>query len=85
MELEMLHEISYSMNLKQLQKLNSYDHQEFNLESIRSTIQEKIDNGQDYVGRSHDWLGVPFKFWIDGADLPDYIVDNYEKYKHLFK
>lgn len=68
-----------------IQKLNSYDHQEFNLESIKSTIQDKIDNGQDYVGRSHDWLGVPFRFWIDETDLPNYIMDNYEKYKHLFK
>lgn len=66
-------------------KLEAYDHQEFNLDGIKSDIENKILNGQDYVGRSHDWLGNPFEMWIEEVDLPQYLKDNKDKYKHLFK
>lgn len=66
-------------------KLESYDHQEFNNENLKADLERKIENGEDYVGRSHDWQGKPFEMWIDEVDLPRYLLDNKEKYKELFK
>lgn len=68
-----------------LKKLEAYDHQEFNREGIKSTIKEKIENGEDYVGRKYDWQGKPFTFRIEEVDIPQYILDNREKWKHLLK
>ena len=66
-------------------KLDSYDHQEFNNEDIRTDIERKIENGEDYVGRVRDWEGKPFEMWIDEVDLPKFLLDNKDRYKHLFK
>ena len=66
-------------------KLETYDHQEFNTDEVKSRIEERIANGEDYVGRSRDWLGFPFEFWTSEVDLPEYIINNKEKYKHLWK
>lgn len=66
-------------------KLESYDHQEFNHESIKADIERKIEAGEDYVGRRVDWLGNPFVFHISEVDLPQYVLDNKQKYGHLFK
>lgn len=66
-------------------KLESYDHQEFNHESIKSQIENRIENNEDYVGRNIDWQGKPFSFWIDEVDLPKYLLDNKSTYKHLWK
>jgi len=59
-------------------KLESYGHQEFNNEEIKSHLEEKISNNEDFIGRK-------FKFWIDEKDLPEYILNNKDKYKHLMK
>jgi hypothetical protein len=66
-------------------KLESYDHQEYNHESIKNDIERKIAEGEDYVGRGADWLGVPFHFWVDESELPQYLLDNKEKYASYFK
>lgn len=66
-------------------KLEAYDHTEFNREDIKSNIELSVELGQDYVGRSVDWQGKPFEFWVDEVDLPKYLLDNKEKYAHLFK
>lgn len=66
-------------------KLESYDHQEFNHEHIKADIERKMESGEDYVGRKVDWLGNPFVFHISEVDLPKYLLDNKEKYKHFFK
>lgn len=68
-----------------LKKLDSYDHQEMNTEEIRSRLKERMENGEDYVGRRRDWRGKEFNFWIDEVDLPKFILDNKEKYSHLWK
>jgi hypothetical protein len=66
-------------------KLDSYDHQEFNYDEIRSDIERKIETGEDYVGRTHDWQGRPFQFWVDGSELPRYILKNQEKWRKLLR
>lgn len=66
-------------------KLEAYDHQEFNNEFIKNDIERKIESGEDYVGRSHDWQGRPFEMWISEFDLPQFVIDNKDKYKNLWK
>lgn len=60
------------------QKLESYGHQEFNNEKIKSKLEEKITSNKDFIGRK-------FKFWIDETNLPEYIINNRNKYNNLFK
>lgn len=66
-------------------KLESYDHQEYNNDEVKSGLDKAIENGEDYVGRSADWQGKAFFFYKDEVDLPKYILDNKEKYKNLWK
>lgn len=58
-------------------KLESYGHQEYNNEGIKSSLDARIKKNQDFIGR-------PFKFWKEEKDLPKYLLDNKEKYAHLF-
>lgn len=60
-------------------KIESYGHQEFNTESFKSAIQQRIDNNVDYMGFRN------FTMWKDESELPKYLKDNKEKYKHLWK
>lgn len=60
------------------QKLESYGHQEFNNKAIKSQLEERIEQNQDFIGRN-------FKFWLDETGLPAYIKDNKHKYKGWFK
>ena len=66
-------------------KLESYDHQEFNTSWIKDTLEQRLKEGKDFVGRSHDWQGKPFSYHIDESELPFFILESKEKYKHLFK
>lgn len=59
-------------------KLESYGHQEFNTSEVKSQIEKRIRENKDFIGR-------PFTFWIDESTLPEYIQNNKETYKHLFK
>jgi beta-1,4-mannosyl-glycoprotein beta-1,4-N-acetylglucosaminyltransferase len=68
-----------------LKKIESYDHQEFNNEYIKSQIKKRIENNQDYVGRRLDWMGKPFFFYLEEDNLPEYIKNNKKKYSHLIK
>jgi beta-1,4-mannosyl-glycoprotein beta-1,4-N-acetylglucosaminyltransferase len=66
-------------------KIESYDHQEYNIEWIKDTIEERMKEGKDFVGRSTDWKGVPFSFRVDESELPSYILNNKERYIEYFK
>ena len=66
-------------------KIASYDHQEMINDEVRERLEERMENGEDYLGRSRDWQGKPFEYWIDESQLPSYIIDNKTKWKHLFK
>lgn len=65
-------------------KLESYDHQEYNKDEIKEDLEFNIKNGFDYVGREVDWQGKPFEMWKSEVDLPTYLLDNKDKYAHLF-
>lgn len=66
-------------------KLESYDHQEFNIDEVKNDLEMKIKLGEDYVGRDTDWQGKPFEFWVDETDLPEYVIINKQKYANYFK
>lgn len=66
-------------------KLEAYDHQEYNLDWIKNTIEDRMREGKDFAGRSTDWKGVPFSFRVDARDLPSYILANKEKYSKYFR
>ena len=66
-------------------KVESYDHQEMINDDVRERLEERMENGEDYLGRSRDWQGKPFEYWIDELDLPSYLLDNKSKWLHLFK
>ena len=66
-------------------KLESYDHQEFNHEDIKADLERKMEAGEDYVGRNVDWQGNPFVFHTSELDLPQFILDNKEKYADFLK
>lgn len=68
-----------------IKKLESYDHQEYNTSEVKEQLKERMENGEDYVGRAFDWRGRPFEFWRDESDLPEYLIKHKDEYKHLFR
>ena len=59
-------------------KLESYGHQEFNTAEVKSSIETKIRENRDFVGRG-------FTFWKDESGLPEYILKNKERYRNFFR
>lgn len=59
-------------------KIQSYGHQEYHTPEVMNTLEYKMRNNVDYVGRD-------FRFWIHEDDWPEYLVINREKYRHLLK
>ncbi len=69
-----------------LKKLESYDHAlEANIPWVRDNLKERMEKGQDYIGREADWKGKPFTSWLDEKELPQYILDNKQKLQHLWR
>lgn len=70
-----------------LKKLDSYDHQEANIPWVRENLKARLENGEDYLGRTQDWTGKPFKMWVDDSELPEYILKNKDEWikKGLWK
>lgn len=66
-------------------KLEAYDHQEFNTDQVKEKIEQRIANGEDYVGRKFDWQGNPFVFHLSEVDLPEYLKYNRNTWKKLFR
>jgi len=56
---------------------DSYTEESYNNKDVQDNLEKRFGK-KDYMGRN-------FKFWLDESDLPKYILDNKEKYKHLFK
>lgn len=59
------------------QKLESYSHQEYNHNNIKQYIQNSIEKNVDFLSRG-------FKLWKDESELPEFLIQNKEKYKNLF-
>ncbi len=57
-------------------KVQSYAHQEFNQDFIINQIDQRIANNQDYLGRD-------FKLGKDESGLPEYLLQNREKYAKM--
>lgn len=66
-------------------KLESYDHQEYNTEENKTLLEERVKNGEDYLGRAYDWLGNPFRYTVDESELPTYLLEHKDLYRHLWK
>jgi len=60
-------------------KLEAYGHQEYNNDFIKNNIGDCLNHNKDVLGRNQ------FTFWVDESNLPTYIKNNKEKWKHLFK
>jgi hypothetical protein len=59
-------------------KIESYGHQELNRPDIKNSIQDRLNNITDVFGRG-------FNLTLDNSNLPTYVLNNMEKYKHLIK
>lgn len=59
-------------------KLESYSHQGGVFHEAKLGTLEKLLNNEDLFGRY-------YTFWKDESDLPEYILNNKEKYKHLLR
>jgi beta-1,4-mannosyl-glycoprotein beta-1,4-N-acetylglucosaminyltransferase len=59
------------------EKIEAYGHQEFNHAFIKNSIKDAIKYNVDFLGRG-------FSLVKDESELPDYLKNNKEKYKHLF-
>jgi len=57
---------------------DTYTDESYWNDTVKSRIDERFENNQDFLGR-------PFTLNIDEVDLPQYLKDNKEKYKHLWK
>jgi beta-1,4-mannosyl-glycoprotein beta-1,4-N-acetylglucosaminyltransferase len=44
-----------------------------------------MENLDENIAYNKDFLGRAFTFWTDESELPKYLIDNKEKYGHLFK
>lgn len=66
-------------------KLDAYDHTENDTLTNYVLIEDRMKDGEDYVGRSVDWEGKPFVFHIDESELPEYIISNKSKLHDFFK
>ncbi len=59
-------------------KLEAYDHQEVNIPWVKDGLEERMVANVDFLGRG-------YQMWMDESALPDYIVENKERYAHLWK
>lgn len=59
-------------------KLASYSHQEFNNNYYLGNISTQIKENKDFIGRN-------FTFTVDETGLPEYLLQNKDKYSHLWK
>src|SRR3989338_6144829 len=57
---------------------DSYTKDSYNTKEVQEKLEERFGK-KDYIGRNR------FKFWTDEKELPKYLLENKEKYEHLFK
>lgn len=68
-----------------INKIESYDHQEVNIPWVKDGLKTRMEANVDFLGRTHDWKGNPFRMWQDESQLPQYLLDNKKQWKHLFR
>jgi len=71
-----------------ISKLQDYDHANDVLPLAQFEgygVKARMDAGYDFLGREFNYDGKPFEFVIEEELLPQYLKDNKDKWKHLFK
>lgn len=71
-----------------ISKLQDYDHANdvLPLKQFEGYgVKARMENGYDFLGREYNYQGVPFAFQQTEEGLPQYLIENKEKWKHLFK
>ena len=61
-----------------LKKIESYDHQEVNIPWVKDGMADRFERNVDFLGRG-------FQFWKDESQLPQFILDNKERYRKFWK
>lgn len=61
-----------------MHKIESYDHQEVNIPWVRNGLSARMEFNEDFLGRG-------WKFWVDESELPQYLLENKDKWTHLWK
>lgn len=59
-------------------KIGDYDHQEVNVPWVTDGLAERLELNVDFLGRG-------FQFWTDDSQLPQYLLDNKERYADLWR
>lgn len=59
-----------------IKKLESYDHQEVNTPEVKNRLKERMEKGEDFIGRD-------FKMWLDESEWPEFLKENKQRYVHL--
>lgn len=59
-------------------KIEAYAHQEINTDKVKSSLAERISSNKDFIGRR-------YRLWVDDTDLPQFVLDNRQRYQALFK
>lgn len=57
---------------------DSYTRESYWTEEVENNLKENVEKSQDFLGRG-------FTYKIDESELPQYLIDNKEKYKHLWR
>ena len=57
---------------------DSYTEESYATEQVLDNLEDNIKNNRDFLGRD-------FKYKLDESELPKWLLDNKEKYKHLWK
>lgn len=65
-----------SENIKN--KIESYGHQELNRDDIKSQISNRLNSNVDVFGRHYMLI-------LDNTNIPKYVLNNKQKYKHMLK
>ena len=57
---------------------DSYTEDSYATEQVLNNLSNNIKDNKDFLGRD-------FEYKINESELPKYLIDNKERYKHLFK
>jgi hypothetical protein len=72
-----------------IKKLEAYDHSNEVIPGLSRFegygIKARMENGYDFLGRELNYQGKPYAFELNEEDLPPYLLENREQWKHLLK
>lgn len=57
---------------------DSYTRESYWTNEVENNLKENVENSKDFLGRG-------FTYKIDESELPKYLLDNKDKYKHLWR